>query len=541
MSKLTLWLGFLAMCVGLFMAILDIQVVASALTTIGAALHVPAARLGWIQTGYLMAEVIAIPLTGLLTRALSLRWMFVAATLGFTLASLGCAFSSSIEILIALRVVQGFCGGMLIPAVFTSIFVMMPKERQVLATTLAGLFAVIAPTVGPFVGGYLTTNYSWNWIFLINIIPGAAVCLVVGDDLLHAHRQRMAQGLPVVRPAVLEYGRQALGGFQLDAAQLEAGPADFSALKKIDYATLVLAAIFLATLELLLNEAPARDWHGSFVFTTLAICILSGAAGTWRALTHAAPFVDLRRFRQRSFALGCGLSFVFGMGLYGSVYMLALFLGLVRGHTPLEIGEIMMVSGAAQLVMAPVAALLEMRMNPRLLTAIGFLLFGAGLLANGFVTPQSDFHDLLWPQILRGVAVMLCIMPTTRLALDGWAAEDVPDASGLFNLTRNLGGAIGIALIDTLLQSRTPGHADALVARLQAGDVTAARLVGLPTALFRGHAMGPVDPMTKVMIAPLVEKAALTQSLNEGWLMVGILFALALVMVPLIRQQKPEL
>ena len=504
MSKLTLWLGFLAMCVGLFMAILDIQVVASALTTIGAALHVPAARLGWIQTGYLMAEVIAIPLTGLLTRALSLRWMFVAATLGFTLASLGCAFSSSIEILIALRVVQGFCGGMLIPAVFTSIFVMMPKERQVLATTLAGLFAVIAPTVGPFVGGYLTTNYSWNWIFLINIIPGAAVCLVVG-------------------------------------ACVRAGPADFSALKKIDYATLVLAAIFLATLELLLNEAPARDWHGSFVFTTLAICILSGAAGTWRALTHAAPFVDLRRFRQRSFALGCGLSFVFGMGLYGSVYMLALFLGLVRGHTPLEIGEIMMVSGAAQLVMAPVAALLEMRMNPRLLTAIGFLLFGAGLLANGFVTPQSDFHDLLWPQILRGVAVMLCIMPTTRLALDGWAAEDVPDASGLFNLTRNLGGAIGIALIDTLLQSRTPGHADALVARLQAGDVTAARLVGLPTALFRGHAMGPVDPMTKVMIAPLVEKAALTQSLNEGWLMVGILFALALVMVPLIRQQKPEL
>ena len=161
------------------------------------------------------------------------------------------------------------------------------------------------------------------------------------------------------------------------------------------------------------------------------------------------------------------------MGLYGSVYMLALFLGLVRGHSALEIGEIMMVSGAAQLMTAPVAALLESRMDNRLLVAIGFALFGLGLFANGLETPHSEFWGLLWPQILRGVAVMLCILPATRLALEGWADKDVPDASGLFNLMRNLGGAIGIALIDTLIQSRTAGHAAALVTRLQAGDAAA--------------------------------------------------------------------
>ena len=501
MSTFKLWLGFLAMCLGLFMAVLDIQVVASALTTIGTALHVPPARLGWIQTGYLMAEVIAIPLTGLLTRAFSLRWMFVAATFGFILASLGCALSASLAALIALRVVQGFCGGMLIPAVFTSIFVMMPQDRQILATTLAGLFAVLAPTVGPLVGGYLTQHYSWNWIFLINILPGIIVCLVVG-------------------------------------LCVRVGSADPGAIRKIDYVTLILAAIFLGTLELVLAQAPGRGWHGLFVFSVAGICALAGTAGVWRALTHASPFVDLRRFRNRGFSLGCGLSFIFGMGLYGSVYMLALFLGLVRGHTPLVIGEIMMVSGAAQLVMAPVAALLERRVDCRLLTTIGFVLFGLGLFANGFTTPQSDFWDLFWPQILRGVAVMMCILPATRLALDGWAQKDVPDASGLFNLTRNLGGAIGIALIDTLVETRTPRHADALVARLQAGDAVTARLVGLPTALFRGHAMGPVDPMTKAMVTPMVERAALTLSLNEGWLMVAALFALALVMVPFIRARQ---
>jgi DHA2 family multidrug resistance protein len=497
----TLWLGFTAMCLGLFMAVLDIQVVASALTTIGKALNIAPERLGWIQTGYLMAEVIAIPLTGLLTRALSLRWMFVAATLGFTLASLACAFSTGIGFLIGFRVVQGFCGGMLIPAVFTSIFVMMPKEREILATAMAGIFAVIAPTIGPFVGGYLTQHFSWNWIFLVNIIPGLIVCLTV-------------------------------------ALCVRVGEADWRALARIDYATFVLTAIFLGSLELILNEAPGRHWRGAFVFAVAGVLVLSAILALWRAFASPAPFIDLRRFQSRAFSLGCALSFVFGMGLYGSVYMLALFLGLVRGHSPLEIGEIMMVSGAAQLLTAPLAAILEPRLDARLLTGIGFLLFGLGLYTNGLETPHSEFWALLWPQILRGVAVMLCILPVTRLALEGWSAMEVPECSGVFNLMRNLGGAIGIAVIDTIIQSRTTGHFMALGRRLQGGDASAAALVGLPTQMFRGHDMGPVDEMTKAMVAPLIQRAALTQSLNEAWLLLAALFALALLMVPMMKAAK---
>jgi DHA2 family multidrug resistance protein len=493
------WIGFVAMCVGMFMAILDIQVVASSLTNMQAALHISSDRMSWIQTGYLISEVIAIPLTGWLTRALSLRWMFAAATLGFTLASLGCALCTSLEPLLFIRVIQGFCGGMLIPGVFTSAYTEFPEKNRVLATMIAGTFAMIAPTIGPAVGGYLTQTYSWHWIFLVNIVPGLLVASLVALFVPHEK-------------------------------------ADWREFRRIDYVGIFLAAIFLGSLELLLKEAPKRDWRGEFVTLLAAICTVSAVLGVWQCLRAAYPFVKLRRFRNLSFSLGCALSFVFGFGVYGATYLMSVFLGLVRQHTPLEIGEIMMVSGAVQLLTAPIAAWLETRMDPRLLTAIGFGLFGAGLLINGFETQTTDFDELFWPQILRGVSIMLCLLPATRLALERWPQAEIPDASGLFNLMRNLGGAIGIALIDTILEQRTQGHVDRLIERLQAGDPSAARLVGLPLSQFHNVPLGPIDDLTKAIVAPMVKRAALTMSFNEAWIAIAILFAVSLLALPLMRR-----
>jgi len=487
------------MCVGMALAVLDIQIVASSFTTIQDYFHVTADQLSWIQTGYLMAEVIAIPLTGWLTRAVSLRWMFAAATLGFTIASLGCALCDSLPLLIAVRVLQGFCGGMLIPGVFTSVFSMMPERHRVAATALAGTLAVIAPTVGPAIGGYLTEHYSWHMIFLINLAPGLLVSALVA-------------------------------GF------VRVGGADPAELRRIDYRAIGLAAIFLATLELVLKEAPKHNWQGFFVYACIGLCAVTGAGAIWRSLYKPYPFVDLSRFRERTFTLGCLLSFVLGLGLYGSVYLLAIFLGLIREHTPLEIGKIMIVSGAAQLLTAPIAAWLETRTNPRLLTAVGYGLFAAGMLTNGFESVTTDFDGLFWPQVLRGASVMLCILPATRLALDTLVPASVADGSALFNLMRNLGGAIGIAMVDTVVVERTPLHAEALARRLQAGDADAARIVGLPTEFFHGHDMGPVDETMRAIAEPLVRKAALVQSFNEAWVVIGLLFALSLAVVPFMRR-----
>lgn len=493
------WIGFAAMCVAMFLAILDIQVVASALVAMGAALHIGPDELSWIQNAYLTSEIVAIPLTGWLTHALGLRRLYVGAVLGFTLASLGCAACGSLAPLLAMRVIQGLFGGMLIPAVFSAVFLLLPEKDRVRATTLAGVAAMLAPTLGPLIGGFLAERYSWHWIFLINFVPGIAVAVVVARLL---HREE----------------------------------ADWGELRHVDWPSVVLTSLSLAALELLLKNGPPRHWRGAEVFVLAAAMVVAGALAVRRCLNRTHPFLHLRLFADRQFSLGCVFSFVLGAGLYGSVYLLALFLGLVRGHTPFEIGEIMMVAGATQLIVAGGAAWAETRFDARLLTALGFGLFGAGLLLNGFSTEASDFRALFWPQLLRGAGVMFCLLPATRLALDRQLPQAVADASSLFNLMRNVGGAIGIAGVDTILEERTPQHVAAIVRRLMAGDPAAARLVGLPTDRFHNLPLGPIDAMTKELVEPLVRRAALVMSFNEAWWAVGLLFVAALVVIPLMRR-----
>ena len=492
------WLGFLAMCLGMFMAVLDIQIVASSLPEIQAAVGIPAHQLSWVQTGYLIAEVIAIPLTGWLTRLMTLRSMFVIATAGFTAASVGCALSGSFASLVAFRVIQGFCGGAIIPAVFTSVFVLFPKERQVRATAVAGVFAVLAPTLGPVVGGYITETYSWHWLFLINVAPGVAVSVAV-------------------------------------AAAVRTGRPDWSLLRAFDFTSLALLAISLASLEIMLKEAPPRGWTSPLILALLALTLGTAALLIPRSLRLAQPLIVLHCFRAREFTVGCVYSFILGAGLYGSVYLLPIFLGFIREHSPLEIGLIMLVGGVAQLVIAPIAAPLERRIDRRLLTGLGYGIFAAGLISNGFATFETDYDGLFWPQVLRGLAVMFCLLPTTSLALEGQSHDTIADASGFFNLMRNLGGAIGIALIDTVLELRPAHHAAWIVERLQAGDPVTAAVVGLPLDRFHNVPLGPIDEATKETVRPLVERAAAVASFNDAYFLLGGLFLLSLLLLPFLR------
>ena len=246
------------------------------------------------------------------------------------------------------------------------------------------------------------------------------------------------------------------------AACLEREKPDLGRLGTLDMITLLFLALGLAALEIGLKEAPERGWLSGAVLGLLAVAALSGLSFIRRTLKNAEgtgpapPLVDLTLWRNRDFAIGCLLSFTFGIGLFGSVYLMPVFLGFVRGHGAFGIGQIMLITGAAQLLAAPVAVQLERRFDARLLTACGFALFAVGLGMSAFQTRETDMAEMFWPQVVRGSAIMLCLLPPTRLALGPLPAARVADGSGLFNLMRNLGGAIGLALIDTVIYSRAP-------------------------------------------------------------------------------------
>jgi DHA2 family multidrug resistance protein len=498
------WTGFILMCLGMFMAIIDIQIVATSLPTIQSALGIAPDRMIWVQTAYLTAEIVAIPLTGYLTARIGMRWLFVGAVSLFTIASFGCAMSNHFGELIAWRIVQGFSGGTLIPAVFAAVFLLFPPRSQALATTVAGVAAVLAPTIGPIVGGWITQSYSWHWLFRVNILPGIVAAVGVAIFL---------------RGKVAERHRA----------------------RPIDMLALLLLATSLIALQIGLKDAPSLGWGVPHVLMLLGLSAVSAAAFIWRTWVSGAPLVELRCFADPNFTVGCVLSFVLGFGLFGSTYLMPFFLGLVRDHGPLRIGEIMLVTGLTQLATAPLAVWAERRVDPRWLTAFGFALFAMGLLLSADQTAQSDFADMLIPQMVRGAAIMFCLLPPTRMALGRLPASMVADGSGLFNLMRNLGGAVGLALIDTTIFSRAASEATQIAGKLRAGDVATAVKIGIPRDAFLEQRGQPPDEFATEMIRPLVEKASLVPAINAAWLLCAVLTALILLTLLFVKRTRPAL
>jgi DHA2 family multidrug resistance protein len=351
------------------------------------------------------------------------------------------------------------------------------------------------------VGGWITETFTWPWLFLINLLPGL-VAVVLG------------------------------------AVCLEREKPDLGHARRLDGIALGLMALALASLEIGLKEAPERGWDSGLVLGLLAIALLSGVSFVRRTLAAETPLVQLRTLHDRDFAIGCFLSFVFGIGLFGSVYLMPVFLGFVRGHGAFAIGQVMLVTGVAQLLTAPIAVQLERRIDARLLTASGFALFALGLAMSCFQTRETDFDGMFWPQAVRGAAIMFCLLPPTRLALGHLPSETIAHASGLFNLMRNLGGAIGIALLDTVMFGRAAIHGDRLVERLMAGDVETGRIIGLPAGLLRGQPLGEITPQMEAAVRPLIEKASLVASINEAWALLAALTMLGLMALPFASRRR---
>ena len=492
-------LGWVFMVVGMFMAILDIQIVASSLGEIQGGLSAAPDEIAWVQTSYLIAEVVMIPLSGFLARLLSTRLLFVLSAAGFTLASIACAFVDTLGAMIAARALQGFLGGAMIPTVFSSAYLIFPRDRQVTMSAIVGLVATLAPTLG---GWRLTTTFSWHWLFLVNLVPGIVVTVGV------------LSFLDIDRP-------------------------DWSLLEGFDWIGLVAMAAFLGSLEFVLDEGPDQDWLADGTVRALAFVMLAGAAlFFWRVLTHYNPIVDLRCFRNRNFAIGSVFSFVLGIGLYGAVFLLPLFLGRVRHYTALDIGYVMAVTGIAQFITAPIAARLSTRVDLRALLAIGFALFALGLYLNSFLTSESGFADLALPQALRGVALLFCFIPINRLSLATLPPHELKNASGVFNLTRNLGGAVGLALLNTLIDHREQLHWNHLAARIDPTRPEVQATLDTLAARFSSLLPGDAEFAALRQVARIVECQAQVLTFNDAFLGLSALYLAALLLWPLM--QKPR-
>jgi len=498
------WIGFFSMAVGVFMAVLDIQIVASSLQEIQAGLSATQDEIAWVQTSYLIAEVIIIPLSGWLGRVLSTRYLYLMSVGGFTLSSLACAFAWNLPSMIVFRALQGFLGGAMIPVTFTVIYIIFPVRLQATMTIVLGLIVTIAPTVGPVLGGYITETYSWQMLFLINILPGIIVCLLVWCFV------------------------------NIDQPQ-------WPLLKKIDFVGIALIAICLGCMQFVLEEGVRMQWFEDRLIVMLTIiAVISGIAMLVWEIKTPHPIIDLYAFRNINFAIGCWYSFVLGIGLYTIIYLTPIYLASVKGLNSLQIGRYLMVVGLFQLLSAFIAGVLEKKLDLRWMLGLGFTLFGLGSWMNSGLTAESGYWDFFWPQALRGAALMLCFLPINTLALGLLPVEEVKNASGLYNLMRNLGGAIGLAVANTGIIHLTKTHYATLREVVTATDYQAQKVLQELGGLFQQANLPDPSLGALKQLALLAWREAEVMTFNNLFEIIAIIFLGSLVVAPFLKQTEPE-
>ncbi len=495
-------LPFVIMCTGMFMALLDIQIVASSLQNIGGGLSAAQDEISWVQTAYLIAEITMIPLSGWLTRVFSTRWLFTASAAGFTLSSLLCGLAWNIDSMIAFRAIQGLLGASMIPTVFTSSFHYFQGQRRVYSAAVIGTIASIAPTLGPVIGGWITDTLNWHWLFYINLLPGLAITATI--------------------PLLVRIDKP-----------------DFTLLRGADYPGIVLMAVGLGTLEYVLEEGTRWNWFSDEKILAGAwIAGISISLFIARSLTFRNPVVDLRAFTNRNFALGCILSFITGIGIFTTTYLTPLFLGYVRGYSAWQTGVAIFSTGAASLIGTPVFILLSRKFDPRRLMLFGMGCFGLAMWSFSFITSQWSATELLLPQILRGFPQVFAVAPSVNLGLGSLPPERLKYASGLFNMMRNLGGAFGIAGAAAILNDQTNAHFVTIAARLtptngamtRLVDATAQRYAAQPGGATIGH-----EAALK-MLWQLAYREASTLAYADAFRAIMLAFAVAAILVLFMRK-----
>ncbi|GAA6616552.1 DHA2 family efflux MFS transporter permease subunit [Scytonema sp. NUACC26] len=504
--SLRTWIGVLASMLGAFMAVLDIQITNASLQEIQGALGATLEEGSWISTAYLVAEIVVIPLTGWLSRVFSLRRYLLVNTALFLLFSITCAWAWNLNSMIIFRALQGFTGGVLIPTAMTVVLTYLPPSKQPIGLAVFAITAVFAPSIGPTLGGWLTENFSWQYSFYINAFPGLLMLAGVW------------YGIKQERP------------------QLQL-------LKQGDWLGILSMAIGLGSLQVVLEEGSRKDWFGSALIVRLSIiAAIFLALFFWIELTRKQPFINLRLVRYRNFGLASIINVSLGVGLYGSIYILPLYLAQIQGYNALQIGEVLIWAGIPQLFIIPFIPKLMQRIDVRLMVAVGVALFSISVFMNSKMSYQTGLDQLRWSQLVRAMGQPLIMVPLTSIATAGLNPKEAGSASGLFNMMRNLGGSVGIAALATLLTNREQFHSNRLGESVSIYSSATQERINQLTQYFANR--GGVDLETAknqaiAAIDKIVRREAFVMAFNDCFYFIGIALLLSGIAILFIKKVKP--
>lgn len=489
------WMAVIGSALGAFMAVLDIQITSSSLKDIQGALGASLDEGSWISTAYLIAEIVTIPLTGWLSKVFGLKRYIVTNAVLFLLFSIFCGMAWDLNSLIAFRAAQGFTGGVLIPMAFTIILSKLPPSKQPIGLAIFSITAVFAPAIGPAIGGFLTDNFGWEYSFYLNIIPGIALISM------------LAYALP---PAKMQ----------------------LSLLKRGDYLGIITMAIGLSCLIFVLEEGQRKDWLGSeLILRSAIVAAISLTIFIVLQFVKKEPLLNLRLLFQRNFGIGSFANTVFGMALYGSVYIIPSYLTIVHGYSAWQIGQVLIWSGIPQLIITPLVPLIMKKVDARLLLIWGLTAFSISSFMNAFMSHDYAGPEMIAAMLIRSIGQPFIMVTLSLLSTAGIEAKDAASASAQFNMMRNLGGSFGIAGLSTLLTQREQFHSERIGEAFTATNLYTQQFLNQAMDKFQQHGYSHFSAHQAAVqqLAHRIKIEAYVQSFNDCFLALGVVLAIAAV------------
>ncbi len=504
-ASLATWIAVIAAMIGSFMAILNIQITNASLLNIEGGIGTGVDNGSWISTSYLIGEIVVIPLTDFLSRVFSFRRYMLASAALFAAFSVACAFTHDLPSMIAMRGLQGFAGGVLIPMAFTLVLTKLPKPQQPVGLAIFALSVTFAPAIGPTIGGYLTENYGWRTIFFVNVIPTA---VMVSALYLTLERQ----------------------------------PMQLKLLREGDWAGIFTMAIGLSALQTVLEEGNKDDWFASpFIQRLAVIALVSLALFVWIELTIEKPLIRLRLLKRRNFGFGTIAVTLLGFALFGSVYILPAYLGQAQGYNAEQIGQVLAWTGLPQLILIPLVPKLMQRFDARYIAFTGLTIFAYSCFMNTAMSPDYAGDQLWIPNIVRAIGQAMVLTPLTSVTTGETAPQDAAAASGISNMLRNLGGAIGTAVLATVITRREQFHSNIIGQSVSLGREEVRDRIAQTTDFFMAH--GVPDPAAArqqaiIALGKAVKHQALVMGFSDTFAVIGVVLMLSAIAVTLTRKVR---